>query len=182
MSNLDRHRHRPQVEALEALVPLSGAAGVHSAAAVAALAPIVQRQGQTTVLQGTVRGAYVLNNLNPDTGTTYHIGVAGRINPLGETGDSGSIQTTGLIASGNARGTMTIAAPKGSLKLTLTGPVQPGLSTLPSTVSYTITGGTRSYRTATGGGTIAVTLSSSVFSNSFGLVTLRFQGGTTTST
>jgi len=181
MRSLDRHRYRPQVEALESWVPLSGAGGaIHGALGVAALAPIAKSQAKALVLSGTLHGAYVFNHLNPDTGGTYQFGVEGNITPLGQTGDSGRIQTTGFIATGRATGTLTIAAPKGSLKLQLTGPVQGGFGALPSALSYTITSGTRSYRGATGSGSMVVTLNSSVFSSGFGLVSLRFVPGTTT--
>ncbi len=181
MRSLNRHRSRPQVEALESWVPLSGAGGaMQGALGVPALAPIAKRQVPAIVLSGTLHGAYVFNHLNPDTGGTYQFGVEGKMASLGETGDSGRIQTTGFIASGRATGTLTIAAPKGSLKLQLTGPPQGGFAPLPPTMSYTITSGTRSYRGATGSGSIAVTLNSSVFSTGFGLVSLRFVPGTTT--
>ena len=181
MRSLDRHRYRPQVEALESWVPLSGAGGaLHGAIGVAAVAPIAKRQVPALVLSGTLHGGYVFNHLNPDTGGTYSFGVEGKITPLGQTGDSGRIQTTGFIATGKATGTLTIAVPRGTLKLQLTGPVQGGLAALPSTLSYTITSGTHSYRGATGSGSIVVTLNSSIFSSGFGLVSLRFAPATTT--
>jgi len=177
MRSLDRHRSRPQVEVLESWVPLSGAGGaVQGALGVAALAPIVERQAKPLVLNGTLHGGYSFNHLSPAATGTYPFGVEGRMTSLGETGDSGQIKTNGLTANG----TMTIAAPRGSLKLQLTGAVQAGSETLPSTLSYTITSGTRSYRGATGSGSIVVTLTSSFFSSSFGLVSLRFVPGTTT--
>jgi hypothetical protein len=179
MRSLDRHQHRPQVEALESWVPLSGAGGaMHDAVGVNALATIAKRQAPAIVLNGTLHGAYAFNHLSPATAGTYQFGVEGRMTSLGETGDSGRIQTNGLTASG----TMTIAAPRGSLKLQLAGPVQAGATTLPSTLSYTITSGTRSYRGTTGSGSVVVTLNSSFFSNSFGLVSLRFVPASTTST
>jgi hypothetical protein len=153
---------------------------MHEAFGVSAVAPIAKRQAPALVLSGTLHGAYVYSHLNPDTGGTYSFGVEGKVSPLGQTGDSGRIQTTGFIASGRATGTLTVAAPKGSLNLQLTGPVQGGFASLPSTLSYTITSGTRSYRGATGSGSIVVTLNSSVFSTGFGLVSLRFAPATTT--
>jgi hypothetical protein len=171
---MDRHRQRPGVETLEALVPLSVVVGGGHGAAVVAR--------NTIALGGSVRGAYLVTNPIPDTGSTYRFGVAGKLNPVGQTGDSGQIQTPGFIANGHAEGTMTISAPRGNIKLQLTGPSQPGFSALPGTVDYTITGGTKSYRTAQGSGTIAVTLNSSVFSNRFGLITLTFHAGTSGST
>jgi hypothetical protein len=183
MRIMDRHRHRPQVEALESWVPLSGAAGaMQGAVAGHGPAAIVTRQVQTFALNGTLHGGYLLNGLNPDVGGTYQVGVEGKMTPLGQAGASAKIQTAGFIAQGVATGAMTIAAPRGNLKLQLTGPVQSDPASLPATLSYTIIGGTRSYRGATGSGSIAITLDSSVLSNRFGLVSLRFVPGATVST
>jgi hypothetical protein len=165
------------VEALESLVPLSGAAGtLHGAVAVGQVTRSVSSPGQAIALQGTVRGGYFASIGIPDTGTTYRIGTVGRIAPIGQTSETAQVHTTGFIASGTATGTMTISASRGSLNLKLTGPVQPAFAPLPSTLSYTITGGTRAYKNASGSGTIAVTLNQSFGSSNFGLITLSFHG------
>jgi hypothetical protein len=144
----------------------------------AAIAPITQRQGPTLALSGTVQGGYIVSSLIPDVGKTYQLGVTGRVAPLGQTGDSGSIHTTGFIATGNATGTLTMSAPRGAIKLQLTGPPQSGFAPLPSTMSYTITGGRGAYRNATGSGTVTITPASGVFSYGFGLITLSFHAST----
>jgi hypothetical protein len=183
MSNRNCNQYRPQVEALESWVPLSGAAGaIHAGAVAAAMAPIVGRQGPVLALSGTVQGGYAISGLIPDIGKTYKFGVAGRISPLGQTGDNGQIHTTGFIARGVATGTMTIGAPRGTVKLQLTGPTQPGFAPLPSTMSYTINGGTGAYKKATGSGTIAINLTSNLLSYGFGLVSLTFQPAPTQGT
>jgi hypothetical protein len=179
MRNKNRHRRRPEVEALEALVPLSGAsAGMHGAAV--AVQDVSTRLtlpfATPIVLQGTVRGAFVVTRGNPDTGATYQVVTAGRITPLGQTAGTARVQTTGFILLGTATGTMTINAPRGSLRLNLTGPLQPGFSQPPSTVSFTITGGTRSFRNVVGTGTIDVALNSSIASGRSGTITLTFHG------
>jgi hypothetical protein len=183
MSHRNRNRHRPQIEALESWVPLSGAAAALPGGAVAAArAPIVAHQGTALALSGTVQGGYVVSGIIPDIGKTYQFGVAGRISPLGQTGDSGQIHTTGFIAMGSATGTMTISAPRGALKLQLNGPPQAGFAPLPSTMTYTITGGNGAYKKTTGTGTIAIMLTSNVFSYGFGLMTISFYPGTPRST
>jgi hypothetical protein len=177
MRNTNRHRRRPQVEALESWMPLSGAAGaIHAAVALRNVTPIVARQGQAIVLQGTVRGGYFVSFGVPDIGSTYRIGTVGRLAPLGQSSEAAQVHTTGFIAQGMATGTMTIRAARGSLSLNLIGPVQPGFSPLPSTLSYTITGGTRAYQNASGTGTIDVTLNQGIGSSNFGLITLNFHG------
>jgi hypothetical protein len=175
--NQERNRRRPEVEALESIVPLSGMSGMMGGGGVL-VAPEVRAvhraQGVTLALQGTVRGGYFVPFGVPDTGKTYHIGVAGGINPLGSTGDTATIHTPGFIAHGMAAGMMRIAAPRGVVRLELVGPVQPGFAALPSMVSYTIVGGTGAYTGATGAGTIALTLNPSVASNNLGLITMTF--------
>jgi hypothetical protein len=168
------------VEALESVVALSGLAGAQAgpltSSEVRAIAPA---QAPEVVLLGTIRGGYFSSSRIPDTGATYRIGAVGRLSPVGQTGDTAVIQTTGFIATGMARGSMRIAAPRGALRLSLVGPVQSGFAPLPPAFTYTITGGTGIYRTATGSGTITVTLNSSAISNNFGLITLGFRPGTT---
>jgi hypothetical protein len=167
------------VEALESLVALSGLAAANGGAVAVPEVRTISA-AQAIVLQGTIRGGYFVSSGIPDTGSTYRIGAAGRLSPVGQTGDTATIHTTGFIATGMATGSMTIAAPRGNLNLNLTGPVQKGFSPLPSTFTYTISGGTRTYQKATGSGTIAVTLNSSAVSTNFGLITLTFKPGTTT--
>jgi hypothetical protein len=151
---------------------------MHGAAVAAARAPIVGRQGSALALTGSVQGGYVVSGAIPDIGKNYQFGVAGRVSPLGQIGASGQIHTTGFIATGMATGTMTLAAPRGTVKLQLTGPAQPGFAPLPSTMSYTIMGGKGAYKKATGSGMITIMLSSNVFSYGFGLMTISFQPGT----
>jgi hypothetical protein len=176
----DRHQYRPRFEALESWVPLSGAAGaMHAAAGPHARAAIAPHQAQAFALNGTLHGGFFLTATTSSVGGTFSFGIEGKVTPLGQTGDSGRIQTTGPVAQGMATGTLTIAAPKGSLKLQLSGPVQAGPAGLPATLSYTITSGTHSYRGATGSGAFAVSANASFVSNRFGLISLRFLPGST---
>jgi hypothetical protein len=122
------------------------------------------------------RGADVVSQGNPDTGATYQVVAAGRITPLGQTAETARVQTTGFILLGTATGTMTINAPRGSLRLNLTGPLQPGFSQPPGTLSLTTTGGTRSFRNVVGSGTIDVAINSSFASGRSGTITLTFHG------
>jgi hypothetical protein len=167
------------VEALESLVALSGLATAHGGAVAVPEVRAIPARSPVIAFQGTIRGGYFVSTGIPDTGSTYRIGAAGRLSPVGQTGDTAMIHTTGFIATGMATGSMTIAAPRGNLNLNLTGPVQKGFSPLPSTFTYTINGGTRAYQKATGSGTIAVTLNSSAVSTNFGVITLTFKPGTT---
>src|SRR2546430_904829 len=119
----DRKRLQPQVEGLESRLPLSGGAGAGAVGAHEVRATqVALAQGLSLPLQGTVRGAYFASSGIPDTGSSYRISGAGRVNPLGQTGDTARIQTTGFIANGRATGTMSIVAPRGTVKLALAGP------------------------------------------------------------
>jgi hypothetical protein len=93
-------------------------------------------------LKGSTRGTYAFESPVPDVGTAYNINTAGKLAGLGHATVSGSLNSIGFIAQGRAGGTLLVTAAGGTLTLKLTGPVQPGFSSLPSTFSYVITKGT----------------------------------------
>src|SRR4051812_28842475 len=80
MRNTKRRRSIPQVEALEALLPLSSAAGAGVGAVasrdVTAVHERLNAQAQL-VLQGTVKGNFTQRSGNPDTGAQYAFSTSG---------------------------------------------------------------------------------------------------------
>ncbi len=107
---------------------------------------------------GTADGSFATTSpKNPDTGATTKVHAHGKFG-----GQHAEIRATvhllGNVASGNAMGTATVETSKGKVYLSLVGPTQPGFSKLPGSFSYTITGGTKSFKNATGPGTIGVSL------------------------
>jgi hypothetical protein len=146
-------RKRPQLEALEAMTLLS-AAMPQTTALVAASSHKLH-----LALSGSIGGPSSSAVTNPDVGASFSLDGSGRVAPLGQVSSTGSLHLTGFIATGHATGTLTLRNAKGTVTLALTGPSQPGFSGPPSSLSYTVTGGTGLYAKATGRGTatLAVT-------------------------
>lgn len=175
--NTKRHRHVPQVEALESLLPLSSTAGAIAAAS-ASREPAAIHEGvrasAAIALQGRLQGTYTLRGGDPATGATYQVATNGRLAPLGRTTGTGQIRTPGLATPGQVDGTLRIKAPRGVVTLQVTSPVQSGFTSLSGTLAYTITGGTRAYLDATGSGSIDVAVRPGPGAGSRGTVTLIF--------
>src|SRR3954454_4070601 len=109
-----RFRAQPQVEGLESMTLLSGAAGMMTGAAPLA-AHLSPPAPQPLVLSGTAHGSYVGHQSNPDTGTQYSLFAQGRVTPLGQSIVRGSFTTPGFILNGTAQGTLTVSGPRGSV-------------------------------------------------------------------
>ena len=104
-------------------------------------------------------GHYSLGHGVPDVGATYAFTGAGKSASLGPVDMTGSIQLPGFIATGQATGQLTLSSARGTLTLTVSGSSQKGFGTMPRALTYSISGGTGAYSTATGTGQITVTLS-----------------------
>ena len=118
-----------------------------------------------TRLDGTIKGNYSLAPTAADIGAGYVFNGTGTAGDLGAVSAHAFVTLPGFIATGHATGTMTLTqtgpfanALLNSVTLALTGPAQPGFSSFPGTLAYTITGGTGAFAGATGVGTIAVTI------------------------
>ncbi len=143
-----------QVESLESKTLLSGipTMGLRQAPALVAHAAVTQ-----VALNATTKGLFYTTKANPDTGTTYHIFTTGKTSGGAVVGVSGDLTTPGFIAQGRTSGTLTIFTTRGSLTLNVTGPLQAGFTPLPSTLGFTITGGTGAFANVQSGtGKIAV--------------------------
>jgi len=148
-----RHALRPFLECCESRALLSG--GLISATA----APLVETQPIMLIvpLDGTFRGRYHQHNANPDVGSTFDFTGSGHVNKVGHTFVTGHIQSIGLIATGQAHGTLFLAGVHGTITLSLTGPVQHnGPKGLPDYFTFTIVGGTGKYTNATDTGTASL--------------------------
>jgi hypothetical protein len=123
-------------------------------------------------LNGTLAIDYTLAPPMADVGASYDLTGTGSAGTLGAVTITGSVSLPGFIANGSASGTLTLtsdnpsAAGGGSVTLDVTGPK--GGSGFPSKLTYTISGGTGAFATATGTGSIAVTLGAT--SNSYQFV------------
>jgi hypothetical protein len=160
MSKLNRSRRkRPlEVEALESMVLLSTMTSLNTPPVAATTIPLPIIVG----LKGATRGTYSSDQKVPDAGTTYSVLTAGRFEHYGPAAVFGSLQTLGNIASGQASGTLHVIVPGGTLTLKLTGPSQPGMSSLPTEFSFVITGGTGKFHNSVGDpvgkGAVGITL------------------------
>ena len=116
-------------------------------------------------LAGTITGKYSLAPTAVDLGAGYVFNGTGTAGAMGKVSLQGTVFIPGFVATGQAHGTLTLTAvsPSASavlstVTLAVTGPTQAGFGPFPSTLNYTITGGTGALSGATGTGTIAVTL------------------------
>jgi hypothetical protein len=95
---------------------------------------------------------------NPDAGSTYLFTGTGKTNVLGAFTLTGKVQGPGLIANARASGKLTITTPKGTIHLSVTGPLQsPG--SLPPSVSFSIYRGTGAFVNSKGKGKITLSVS-----------------------
>jgi hypothetical protein len=144
-----RRRFRPQLEQL-------GDRVVPSATPLLPGVPALPPQYQ---LLGHADGSFAAIPTIPDTGNQFDLTGQGRFLGLDMTNVSGWVRTTGFVGGdGHATGSVTLQTAKGSVTLELTGPPQPGFSSLPEQFSYTVTGGTGAYARVTGQGTLELLL------------------------
>jgi hypothetical protein len=111
-----------------------------------------------TDLNSTATGTYNAHIANPDTGKIYNFSGSGHVTPLGHVGLTGNVHTLGFIARGNAGGPLFLSNSRGTLTLTLTGPVQNGLAPIPDHFSFNITNASGRFRGATGSGVVVLVL------------------------
>jgi hypothetical protein len=111
-------------------------------------------------LTGTATGSYTRATGIPDTGATYHFTGSGKISPLGADTVTGSLQTPGFILNGVDTGTLTLSNVKGTVTVSVTGPsANPSATPVPMLMlTYTVTGGTGSYKNLKGTGPIRMIL------------------------
>lgn len=155
---------RPAVDALEVRLTLSEMGQVplaHATAgdvaqgggADAASAMVhVPATSSRKAINGTLAGTAQKHPSIPDTGQEVDLSGSGQLKTLGAVQVSGSVRTAGFIKQGRSTGTLTLSNYQGSVTLALTGPSQPGNSLLPTSYSFTITGGTGTYRSLSGRG------------------------------
>ena len=165
MGEADRKRRKRalEFETLESVTLQSGLSAwvPQSASTEAKLAPAatgpVNAKAVAVSVNGVARGAASFQRQNADVGLLYSLGTNGSFKGLGRAVVSGMLQTVGSVAQGQATGTLTLNAHKGSLALRLTGPTQSGFASLPSTFLYSVTAGAGRLAGATGNGTVEVT-------------------------
>jgi hypothetical protein len=138
-----RREFRPSVESYELRTLLS--AGIGGPSAIGGILP--PGPARSIHLNGTLYGNYQVSALIPDAGSTYVLSGSGRVHGIGHASVTGEMHSLGFIAEGHAQGDVTLAGPRGTVSLHLTGVMQQGgFQGLPSVFSFSITGGTGKYR------------------------------------
>jgi hypothetical protein len=107
------------------------------------------------VLNGLLSGSYSAFS-GVDT-ISYDLSGQGQVQPLGPMTVTGHLN---FLLPGHVGGTLTLSNSQGTLTLTLTGPLQRGVSPLPTPnlFAFAITGGTGAFTNATGRGTASLQL------------------------
>jgi hypothetical protein len=145
-------RSPPGVESLEGRTLLSavGAPLAHEPALIANPA-----SGRRLVLDGTLQGTWSNVLANPDLGGSQTLRGDGSARPLGPVQATGTLRTPGFVASGRTTGCLILTTARGSVTLRLVGTMpQPGFSSPPASMRYTVVKGTGQYAQATGSGTV----------------------------
>jgi hypothetical protein len=135
-----RKSYTPAVDGLEHRVVLTSLSSFfHNATS--NLTDLVSNK--STSLNGTLSGRYTVEK-GPDAGAsnTYTLSnLKGNIGKLGNSKGAGTVYSLGGVDKGQAPGVLNLTSSKGSAILTLKGPVQTGVSPLPKTFKYIISGG-----------------------------------------
>ncbi len=162
-----RRAIKPMVAGCESRELLSSLA-LHLPAAVIRKATAIK----VIPLNGKISGRYVQTTVNPDVGSVLVLNGSGNVSGFGKAYVSGSVGSVGFIANGTARGTLTLAGPRGTITLSLTGAVaQNGPASLPSQFTFRILVGTGKFWKAHDQGTATLTLSPATSTSPSTLVT-----------
>ena len=152
MKSSRKRKSRPVVESLESIAPpTSGLGGVAAPATIVA----ATSQGPHLTLSGTIHGTYLPAPTIPDIGGRLVLNGSGTLKNLPAFKVTGLLHTTGFIATGHATATLILTNGKGTIDVSLTGPLQHGFSPPPSSFTYLITGGTGKYVGAHGTGSVS---------------------------
>ncbi len=111
----ERMKARPQLESLESMTLLSGAAATalsphhHAKVSITPTGP-----GAALTLSGTVRGSFLMNR--GSSGKTYNIFTAGMLTPIGSRAGNGHLHVLSGISTGPPNGTLRLSTRRGTLR------------------------------------------------------------------
>jgi hypothetical protein len=108
--------------------------------------------------QGGLQGSYSTLPGPTDLGKTIELNGSGYFHHMGKVTISGWIQSPGLIQNGQSHGEATLTNSRGSVQLSLTGPVQKGFSSPSGTFQYQELSGTGEYSQANQTGQVEVSI------------------------
>lgn len=152
-----RRTLHPAVDSLESRLVLSQVAHLPLTADVSDAGMVATAATTSRAVSGKLTGTAAHLPSVPDLGRKIALSGSGHLRSLGMVQVKGTIGTAGFIQSGKSTGALTITNSKGTIELSLTGPTQPGFSSLPTSYSFVITGGTGAYKSISGHGTLAAT-------------------------
>jgi hypothetical protein len=146
---MNRPTVRLHVEEMESRFVPSGAPLTHPGLGAAL---VTHDATVALALGGTISGTYTTSHTNPDAGTQYTLNNgSGTLNVVGKVTATGTLQSVGMIASGQAGGTVTLkTASKDAITLQLTGPHQKGFAHLPTHFTYKVTKATGQFASLMG--------------------------------
>ena len=101
-----------------------------------------------------VSGTYSLGLINPDAGKNYIFKGSGKPVGFGTMQLTGTVKMPGNIANGKMSGSLVMKNSHGTINISITGPTVSSFGPFPLSLTYHITGGTGSYKTVYGSGTI----------------------------
>jgi hypothetical protein len=158
--NAMSRRIKLQLETLEEREVPSGTAVVptEGLATTAIIGPLPPVYHSTHALAGIGHGTFLVNVLVVDSGLTFQIAGQGHFAKLGDVSIAGSIEGTGMIASGQAHGTLTFSNSHGSVTVEVTGPVQPAFGAMPTWFHYKVTSATGGFKSVKDSGTLRIDL------------------------
>jgi hypothetical protein len=110
----------------------------------------------TTGPSWTGQGRYTLATNRANNVSTYALQGSADFGRSGFFAVGGTIQTVGNVASGRATGRITLSDPRGTLVLSLTGPIQSRNAGLPGTFTYKVVSGTGFFAHYAGQGTFQI--------------------------
>lgn len=108
--------------------------------------------------QGVLQGSYTTLAGPTDLGKTIELNGSGYFHHMGKVTISGWIQSPGFIRNGQSHGEATLTNSRGSIQLSLTGPVQTGFSSPSGTFQYRELSGTGAYSQANQTGQVEVSI------------------------
>jgi hypothetical protein len=146
-----------RVEPLEERALLSSS-GIAAPAATATVPPMVVLRNHSVVV-GTLKGPYTTQDRIPDVGRSWKLHATGALAGIGRSTIEGTLHGTGFIIRGRAGGTLNVTTSRGTMTITLLGPLQRGFSGLPNQLTYHVTKATGSDRFELGAtGRVTLTL------------------------
>jgi hypothetical protein len=113
----------------------------------------------TRPFQGRVTGSFTTRIVYDYAPMRYLLNGSATLGTVGAVRLTGFIQQTGDVVQGRAHGMLTLTNAKGTVTLSVEGPLQPGYAPLPSQFRWHVVAGTGAYERMSGTGTVQLAAS-----------------------